>query len=333
MANRKQRNKKEKRTRVVNKRARQTTSIKAAQARSSALFGYYFVAVIDVLGQRRALQEFRGLPSSQEEMNHFIRAAKQTFGVVEGIRESFRGFYKTYGDSKRVIKHELTPEQERMFRQLRRCDKLIFHGFSDTFFTLVPLGSETNLETAVALNGVVAGLKACSVTMLHALAAGHALRGGIEVGLGAPLKDGDVYGPAISEAHYLESKIAQSPRIVIGNELVEYLGDHANEEGQAPADVYIKGMANHCLEFVSDDGDCKILDYMGEGVRRMIGDDNQLLDDMRNDLIPKAGEFLNETKDRFEALDDEKLAERYQRAISYYSSRQEIWNGKCEKEA
>jgi hypothetical protein len=258
-------------------------------------------------------------------MDDFIRAAKQTFGVVEGIRESFRGFYKTYSDSKREIRHELRPEQERIFQQLRRCDKLIFHGFSDTFFTLVPLGSESDLETAVALNGVAAGLKACSVTMLHALAAGHALRGGIEVGLGAPLRDGDVYGPAISEAHYLESRIAHSPRIVIGNELIEYLSDHAVEEGQAPADVYINAMANHCLEFVADDGEGKILDYMGEGVRGMIGDDNQLADDMRSVLIPKVGEFLMNSKSGFENEANEKLSERYSRAIAYYLSRENIW--------
>lgn len=326
MANRKQRKKKEKRSRTGNREAQHSVS-KAGQARSTALFGYYFVAVIDVLGQKQALQEFRGLPSSKEEYDHFIRTAKQTFGVVEGIRESFKGFYKTYSDPTREIKLELKPEQERIFRQLRRCDKLIFHGFSDTFFTLVPLGSETILETAVALNGVAAGLKACSVTMLHALAAGHALRGGIEVGLGAPLKDGDVYGPAISDAHYMESRIAQFPRIVIGNELIEYLSDHASEEVQDPPDVdaYIKGMANHCLEFVADDGDCKILDYMGEGVRGMIGDDNQLVDDMRNDLIPKVGEFLMNSKSAFEDDGNEKLSERYRRAHAYFLSRELIW--------
>lgn len=186
-----QRKKKEKRVREEKKIAKRTKRNEDPD-RSNALFGYYFVAVIDVLGQRKALQEFRGLPSSKAEMDHFIRAAKQTFGVVEGIRESFRGFYKTYSDPTREIKHELRPEQEKLFRQLRRCDKLIFHGFSDTFFTLVPLGSETNIDTAIALNGVAAGLKACSVTMLHTLAAGHALRGGIEVGLGAPLRDRDV---------------------------------------------------------------------------------------------------------------------------------------------
>lgn len=324
MTNQRRRKKKEKRNRIGNQQTHQSRS-KSGQKSSAALFGYYFVAVIDVLGQRKALQEFRGLPSSKAEMDHFIRAAKQTFGVVEGIRESFRGFYKKYSDPKREFRDELRPEQERIFRRLRRCDKLSFHGFSDTFFTLVPLGSETIFETAIALNGVVAGLKACSVTMLHALAAGHALRGGIEVGLGAPLRDGDVYGPAISEAHYLESRIALSPRIVIGNELIEYLSDHANVEGQAPADVYIKGIANHCLEFVADDGDCKILDYMGEGVRCMIGDDNQLADDMRNDLIPKVGEFLMNSKSGFEDEGNEKLTERYRLAHAYFLSRELFW--------
>ena len=112
---------------------------------------------------------------------------------------------------------------------------------------------------------------------------------------------------------------------MIGNELVEYLVDHANGKGIAPAEVYIQAMANHCLEFIADDDDCKILDYMGKGVRRMTWDDNQLVDDMCSDLIPQVGEFLSTSKSGFEDEENEKLSERYSRAIAYYLSRENIW--------
>lgn len=232
-----QRKKKEKRVRGDKKQARRKKRNEDPD-RSTALFGYYFVAAIDVLGQKRALQQFKDLPSTIEEKNDFVRVAKHTFGVVEGIRQSFKLFYGVYSNTKRDFNVDLTAEQEKHYRRMRRCGKLIFHGFSDTFFTFVPLGSETYFEATAAINGVTAGLKACSATMLHALAAGHALRGGIEAGLGAELKDGDIYGPGLSNAHYLESKVAQYPRIVIGNELVDYLNDLAATEEHIIDDVY-----------------------------------------------------------------------------------------------
>jgi hypothetical protein len=52
---------------------------------------------------------------------------------------------------------------------------------------------------------------------------GWPIRGGIELGLAMDIDNDDIYGPALARAYTLESKVAQYPRIVIGEELILYL--------------------------------------------------------------------------------------------------------------
>ena len=48
---------------------------------------------------------------------------------------------------------------------------------------------------------------------------GRPLRGGIDVGLGLEITADEVYGPALERAHYLESRLADYPCVLVGDEL------------------------------------------------------------------------------------------------------------------
>jgi hypothetical protein len=49
------------------------------------------------------------------------------------------------------------------------------------------------------------------------------VRGGIDVGLGLEIFDGEYYGRALVEAYRLESNEAQYPRVLVGSGLTRYL--------------------------------------------------------------------------------------------------------------
>lgn len=73
--------------------------------------------------------------------------------------------------------------------------------------------------------GVYGCFNACCMLHLLALSLKRPIRGGIDVGLGIDLTDDEVYGPVLERAHFLESKVADYPRIVLGDDLTAYLDE------------------------------------------------------------------------------------------------------------
>src|SRR5947209_11171441 len=117
------------------------------------------------------------------------------------------------------------------------------------------------------------------------MAQGQVYRGGIDVGVGAEIEPGEIYGSALSRAVELESQVAQYPRIVIGDELMTYLIETTHLPGSDNTTRYIKGMAGKCLDLITADVDGRpILHYLGEGHRRQMGE--ELRRDMSTHLLP-----------------------------------------------
>ncbi len=61
------------------------------------------------------------------------------------------------------------------------------------------------------------------------------LRGSVDISWGVELHPGEIYGAAVANTYELESEIAQYPRIVIGERVVDYL--NANLKTPQP-DIY-----------------------------------------------------------------------------------------------
>lgn len=274
--------------------------------------GHYLVAFLDVLGQRERFRALK-LPKSPEEHASVGEALRQTAGFVVELREQFRKQFTEFDKG-------LTNFHKRAKEPIRPQ----FVGFSDSFVTSVPLWSQ-NDDQLINVVTVFSALSAAGVVMLTSLASNHALRGGIDVGLATKITDEEIYGTALQRAYLLECEEAQYPRIIIGDELWNYLNAaNANFTNQRTAEAKaIVAVIGKVMQMIANDNDGKrILDYLGQGmVENAKGDDGRCATHM---VLPSYRFVLAEEK-RFSAEGDTKMADRYALIRQYFESRLPLW--------
>lgn len=112
---------------------------------------------------------------------------------------------------------------------------------------------------------IFALLVSCAYMFVGALSAGTLLRGGIELSVAtAGLHRGQVYGPALAEAHVLEDCVAKHPRMLVGPRLVRKL-----ERTAADRQASASNVAEACLEVLARDRDGYwMLDYLGKAMSK-----------------------------------------------------------------
>lgn len=279
--------------------------------------GYYVVAFIDLLGQQEHLRELRRLPNEQNplEMETFVRSLKQTYGVVTGMRKIFSNFFDGYSSYKSDI-NKLSKEQRNQYKELT-SNPIKFQRFSDAMIIYLSVATQKHKLPTAGIFGI---LGAAANSFLCGLAAGHPLRGGIELGVGMEMTEGEIYGGALAKAYSLESKIANYPRIVIGSELISYLQMAAKQE---VIDIYSaagRQMAENCLEMIVVDNDGHaILDYLGEGFKKHIAMEIDI------EIIRRAHNHVITSSERFRREKNSKLAFRYTLLRSYFEKHLPIW--------
>lgn len=282
--------------------------------------GYYAVAFIDLLGQQEQLRALADLPDKQDpsQMETFRATLKQTYGAVDGMQKSFENFFNSF--SRRPINqsrlNQLTAEQKKQYRELT-SHPIQFQRFSDSMVIFIPLRTDTyKLPTA----GIFGILGAAATSFICQLAAGHPIRGGIDVGVAMEMTKDEIYGAALSRAYSLESKTAMYPRIVLGKELVDYLQlTHMKE----PTDIYAvagKEIAKSCLDMlaVDDDGHA-FLDYLGQGFKTHIAYD------LDAKVIQMAYEQIIKQSERYQREKNSTLAFRYTLLRNYFEARLPLW--------
>jgi hypothetical protein len=159
--------------------------------------------------------------------------------------------------------------------------------------------------------------------MLTSLASEHPLRGGIDVGLATEIGPGEIYGTALERAYLLESKVAQYPRIVIGDELWKYLNSALAEFGEdkTPVAKAIPAIIQKIMGLIATDTDGKrILDYLGAGVV-----ENSAPGD-KESMVQPAYEFVLAEQNRLIGEGNAELIERYASFRSYFESRLSLWS-------
>ena len=219
---------------------------------------FYFVAFVDLLGQRERLSQFKGVPRTDEEKNAFSQAMSETGGVVRNVRNSV-GEWLTAG--KHVTEDTLAKiPAERRDEFTSIVTRQAFQtGFSDCFVVAFPLQAddvEERVSRARAVYDTWSALLGLSVLSLESLAQGIPWRAGIDVGIGMEIFTNEVYGPALFSAYMLESTVAEYPRVVLGRGLLDYLAFIERLAVAEPLDAYSASMAAGSKEFIctSDDG-------------------------------------------------------------------------------
>jgi hypothetical protein len=268
--------------------------------------GSYLVAFLDVLGQREKFRQLR-LPKTPQEYTTVQGVLTDTVGFVFSLRRVFQKNFELFKEGlvsmPSTVKANSTPD---------------FMGFSDSFIAFVALRSEDEHLTPNVR--IYSALSAASIVMVTALASKHALRGGIDVGLAAEMCPGEIYGTALERAYLLECREAGYPRILIGDELWNYLsiGIKEFEKLTTPTARLLVKLIQRDMEFVTVDADGKrILDYLGLGIIR--------ISTAQKTSVESAYQFVLEQHEHWLSEGNAQLSGRYAALRRYFESRLPLW--------
>jgi hypothetical protein len=270
--------------------------------------GHHLVAFLDVLGQRATFRKLR-IPANAVEEAEVKEILRQTAGFVVDLRKVFQRQFEAFeAGSERMRAYTKEPLRPR------------FVGFSDSFVMSVPLRNDCG--DLVRVVTIFSTLSAAAIVMLTSLASKHALRGGIDVGLATAIGTEEIYGTALERAYILESETADYPRIVIGDELWNYLNSVLTEfERQTtPVAKSITAIVRKIMDLIAVDADGRrILDYLGSVVLENATPGN------KEHMVQPAYEFVLTEQKRMIAKGDLELIARYKSLRSYVERRLPLW--------
>lgn len=289
----------------------------AADKADETFVGWYVVAFLDLLGQQDKLRQISVLPDqgNAEEVAAFKHQVMQMYGPVKALRTFFLRSINTLSSN---TGDEKLQEHEKAFIQEFRSCPVYSRTFSDSVIAHVPLRNDLSKYPCRAIYGV---LSAAAITFLSCLANGNPIRGGIELGLGFNIETDEIYGPALARAYTIESKVAQYPRVVIGDELVRYLRAIAANPSTDREDMANATVAKACLNLLTQDDDGHaVLDYLGEDIRGVL----QGLPDTAQ-IVLKAYDVVVNASDKLKEQRNTKLGFRYTLLRNYFEARLPSW--------
>jgi hypothetical protein len=277
--------------------------------------GYYTVCLIDILGQRNKLVRWATLPPDGQQNAGFLEALRDTVGIVDGVAEAFRKYFHAIEQHQPMASPTLTQQHLSIQRQLQNC-KLSVQQFSDTLVFYSPVAMEGG---HISVSSIYRSLTAAALIMLFSLAGKVSLRGAICIGTGLELSPCNFYGPALVEAHQLESEVAKYPRILVSPELATLI--------TTPSTLSVDPMINNIsvklmtatasLLHRDEDGQLCV-DFLGRGIQEIFGTGPDTLQ-----LARSAIEFVEDQASHYG--NDKKLGPRYQALAAYTKARRSLW--------
>lgn len=269
-------------------------------------FSYFAVALIDILNQREELTKLNKLPENEEELQYFIQQAKNSYGAVKGLRSTFDSFFNAYIIEEPRKTDGLSQDQISLLKRMLKTE-IKKQQFSDTMIFYTSLEENPDF---IPINGILGLFLALSATLIMALSIGKIFRGGIDVGIASCncFEGEELYGPALYNAYDLESKHAQYPRVVIGNEIRNYILGECRLPENDVISSYRKFIAEKCRKMICVDLDgLQILDYLGGSIKDMFSESSAGL----NEPIKNALHFVNKEYENFRKKQNTRLANRY----------------------
>jgi hypothetical protein len=259
--------------------------------------GYYCIAFLDILGQRRILRELAHLSLKDEEARKLVI---ETSGYVLGLRKQLDQAFEGLRQLTPIL-DSIPPEPRKRIEAAKNIVK--YRGFSDSLIMSVKF--EGDAEQFGPMTGIFGCLSACSILHLIALAGKRPIRGGIDVGYGLNLTEEETYGPVLESAHFLESQIADYPRIVVGKGLPRYLDTVEREAPATPFGNAARQLATRCKTYLVKDSDgVEMLDVLG--FVASFGESERHLP-----LFQQATEYIREQYQHGIDTDDHKHESRY----------------------
>lgn len=284
---------------------------------------YWVVGFFDILGQKQAMREIDFVPDQKdpEQMDRFVAGVKRSYGAVKFIHETFEEWTNL---SERTEPQflKLSEDQLKIWRKTTGT-KIKFQRFSDGLMIYLSLHDYEEHSPAASIFSLLGG---SASVLLGSLAAETPIRGGIDVGVGMEMTPNELYGPVLTKAYELESKTAQYPRVVVGDQFIHYLQTIEQSDEKGPKAEFEKQMARVCLDMIMIDVDGRpTVDFLGGGFRRHIARN------LDSECLVMAHNFIIQQLEKHKAKRDIKLALRYSLLLDYFEAKLPLWNS-CEQE-
>ena len=254
---------------------------------------YYCTVFIDFLGQKDKLKSMTALTAEEVTDEEFEQYKQMTFSAIESLRGTLSDFASG--------------------------SQIGYQCFSDTVILYIPLADryQSMLDQVRKLLYLL-----CSFVnyIPSFLADGLIIRGAIDINYGDIIVNGgqhELYGAAVRAACLLEGK-AKTPRIIVSNNLLDYLRQiSVNCEGSLDADAIRNGI-KHCLANLVEDSDGEtIVDYLGPYNNAF---PIEYLEKITSDLI-KALEFILSEEVKYRDIGNTNVADKYLYLREYINSR------------
>ena len=279
---------------------------------------YYAVAFMDLLGQQKFLRNLNTLPDhkNKKEIDKFKPHIKNTYGAVTAMRNIFNDDLNGYG--KEQLPKGVWNRQQKEELKKDTNNPIKMQNFSDS--TVIFMSLQPNEKAKNPMRGIFGILGAAAKASIYCLSIGHPIRGGIDVGIGMEITKNDFYGPALSRAYTMESKTAQYPRIIIGEELCRYLVYERDKKIETISDAISKKTAEFCIQCIAKDDDGNpFLDYLGKPYRDLFGKKFDAT------VIKTAYDQVLKFLDKYQREKNKKLIPRYQQLKNYFDYRLPLW--------
>ena len=290
-------------------------------------FKFYVLALFDILNQSALLRRLECLPSSADDpaYSEFVQASKKTIGTIDWFRKSVKEMFSIFlaADFCNNPRFSTLSGAQKSALHKHNYVELQMQSFSDLVAMFSPLrGADGHLT----IRGIYAFLCTCATLIMVGFAKGVAIRGAIEVGIGAEFWPGELYGPVLFNAYRLESTIAQYPRIVVGQKACQYMTSQGVTTDASPADLLRTVTAQLCKSLVCIDHDgAAIVHFLGEGFREIQGECVGEKYPTTSDCVKEGLAFVTKEHKRFKKEGNHKLALRYALLRQYYESHKHLW--------
>lgn len=278
--------------------------------------GYYFYAVLDIMGMRDRLM-------AAPPVVHDLRELQGAFAVVAKCGDQVQ-FLLT--EVARWCNHlyRRTPHLRGVeYKRLRRHATTAGRGVSifqlgDSVGLAVRFFNKDRIHGRAAMYHVSIALLGVAATFLSALGRKLPVRGAISAGVGAEMYN-QVLGTVSCSAHLAEQHAGHMRICVVDR--FRFLVESAlnpKEEGVEPLE---RELANSTLGLITNDASDQreILDYLSPAIASL-----PELAPLRERFVP-ARSFLQQEMMRFRRADDGARADRYTATLRYFASKAKAW--------
>ena len=276
--------------------------------------GNYCISFIDLLGQRDAFRGQGLLPTTNSgpDGTAIDRVLRDTIGPTLQLQQDVEAMMKAVsGDLDSPRRLSLSTKERAVYDEMQ-LKRVKTQYWSDGFVRFVCLGDGA---VKCLLNGITEIFQFSGYFCLLGLARRHPVRGAIDISWGVELPHSGLYGPVVANAYELESKVAQYPRIVVGQRVVDFLEASLANASDDPYAMANRAWAGLCRDMLCKDADgCWIVHYLGDAFQFSVTDTNHRF------LHDRARTFVIEQLAKHRRLEDDKLAPRYSQLLNYFDA-------------